>query len=61
MELLPPDHVRPFVRRSKSYRADAKALVEANRNGESKAVPVRTAEQQLLTALHRERATRRPS
>jgi len=51
--LLPPDQVRPFVKRNKTDRADAKALVEAYRNGEIRPVPVKTPEQQVLTALHR--------
>jgi len=51
--LLPPDLVRPFVRRNKIDRSDAKALVEAYRNGEIRPVPVKTPEQQVLTSLHR--------
>ena len=51
--LLPPHHVRPFVRRNKTDRTDAKALVEAYRNGEIRPVPVKTPEQQVLTTLHR--------
>lgn len=51
--LLPPGLVRPFVRRNKTDRADAKALVEAYRNGEIRPVPIKTPEQQVLTALHR--------
>jgi len=51
--LLPPDQVRPFVKRNKTDRSDAKALVEAYRNGEIRPVPVKTPEQQVLTALHR--------
>ena len=54
--LLPPHQVRPFVRRNKTDRSDAKALVEAYRNGEIRPVPVKTPEQQVLTALHRLRA-----
>lgn len=54
--LLPPDQVRPFVRRNKIDRSDAKALVEAYRHGELRPVPVKTPEQQLLTSLHRMRA-----
>jgi transposase len=51
--LLPPAQVRPFVRRNKTDRSDAKALVEAYRNGEIRPVPVKTPEQQVLTSLHR--------
>lgn len=53
--LLPPDQVRPFVKRNKTDRSDAKALVEAYRNGEIRAVPIKTPEQQVLTSLHRMR------
>lgn len=53
--LLPPDQVRPFVKRTKTDRSDAKALVEAYRNGEIRPVPVKSPEQQLLTSLHRMR------
>lgn len=54
--LLPPHLVRPYVRRNKTDRTDAKALVEAYRHGEIRPVPVKTPEQQLLTSLHRLRA-----
>jgi transposase len=53
--LLPPDQVRPFVRRNQSDRADAMALVEAYRNWELRQA-VKAPEQQLLTSLHRMRA-----
>lgn len=53
--LLPPDQVRPFVKRNKTDRSDAKALVEAYRNGEIRPVPVKTPAQQVLTSLHRMR------
>jgi transposase len=51
--LLPPQHVRPFVRRNKTDRADAKALVEAYRQGEIRPVPIKSIDQQVLTSLHR--------
>jgi transposase len=51
--LLPPGQVRPFVRRNKTDRSDAKALVEAYRNGEIRPVPIKTPDQQVLTSLHR--------
>jgi transposase len=54
--LLPPHAVRPYVRRNKTDHTDAKALVEAYRNGEIRPVPVKTREQQVLTALHRFRS-----
>ena len=51
--LLPPHLVRPDVRGNKTDRTDAKALVEAFRNGELRPVPIKTVEQQTLTTLHR--------
>jgi transposase len=55
--LLPPDQVRPYVRRGKKTdRADAKGLLEAYRNKDIRPVPVKTPEQQMLGALHRLRS-----
>jgi transposase len=54
--LLSPHLVRPYVRRNKTDRTDAVALVEAYRHGQIRPVPVKTREQQLLTSLHRLRA-----
>ena len=55
--LLSPHLVRPYVRRNKTDRTDAVALVEAYRHGQIRPVPVKTPEQQLLTSLHRLRAS----
>jgi len=55
--LLPPYHVRPYVRRNKTDRADAKGLLEASRNEEIRPVPVKSQTQQLLTTLHRLRSS----
>jgi transposase len=49
--------VHRYVRRSKTDRTDAKALLEADRNDEIHAVPVKTIEQQSIAALHRIRST----
>jgi transposase len=54
--LLPPHHVRPYVRRNKTDRADAKGILEASRNEEIHPVPVKTVAQQVLTTLHRLRS-----
>lgn len=54
--LLPPAYVRPYVRRNKTDRTDAEALLEAVRSGQLPAVPIKTIEQQALVALHRVRA-----
>lgn len=51
--LVPPAYVRPYVRRNKTDRADAEAILEAVRSGEMPSVPVKRIEQQALVALHR--------
>ena len=57
MVLLPAHLVRPYRRRhKKTDRTDAKALLEASRNEEIKPVPIKTADHQSLTALHRLRS-----
>ena len=57
LRLLPPHDVRPYVRRNKTDRTDAKGLLEANRNDEIHAVPVKTIEHQAVASLHRLRST----
>lgn len=54
--LLPPADTRRYVRRSKTDRADSRALLEAFRNEDIRPVPVKTIEQQTLTSLHRLRS-----
>lgn len=51
--LLPAQYVRPYVRRNKTDRNDAMAIVEAARNRDIMAVPVKTEYQQALQSLHR--------
>jgi transposase len=53
--LVPPAYVRPYVRRNKTDRADAEAIVEAVRSGPIPPVPVKRVEQQALVAVHRVR------
>jgi transposase len=53
--LLPPAYVRPYVRRNKTDRTDAEALLEAARSGQIPSVPVKSVAQQTLVALHRVR------
>lgn len=57
VRLLPPHDVRPYVRRNKTDRTDAKGLLEANRNDEIHPVPVKTLEHQAIASLHRVRST----
>ena len=54
--LLPPQHVRPYVRRNTVDRADASALLEADRRGDILPVPVKTEAQRGLQGLHRVRS-----
>ncbi len=56
VSLLPAQYVRPYVRRNKTDRTDAEALLEAVRTGRLHPVPVKTVAQQELVALHRIRA-----
>ena len=55
MTLVPPGYVRPYVRRNKTDRADAAAILEAVRSGQMPTVAVKRVEQQALVALHRVR------
>jgi transposase len=54
--LLPPQHTRPYVTRNKTDRSDAKGLLEAQRNEQIQPVPVKSIDQQALSALHRLRS-----
>jgi transposase len=56
VRLLPPHHVRPYVRGNKTDRTDAKGILEASRNEDIHPVPVKTVAQQVLTSLHRLRS-----
>ena len=54
--LLPPHRTRPYVTGNKTDRSDAKGLLEAHRNEQIQAVPVKSIDQQALSALHRLRS-----
>ncbi len=56
VRLLPAQYVRAYVRRNKTDRADAAALIEAARCADIRPVPVKTVEQQQVLSLHRLRA-----
>lgn len=56
VRLLPPQYVRAFVRRNKTDRSDADALLEAARSADLTAVPVKSEQQQALLSLHRLRS-----
>ena len=54
--LLPAQHTRPHVTANKTDRTDAKGLLEAQRNEQIRPVPVKSVDQQALSALHRLRS-----
>jgi len=56
VRLLPAQYVRAYVKRNKTDRADAQALLEATRAGDIRPVAVKSIEQQGLQALHRTRS-----
>ena len=51
--IIPAQYVRPYRRRNKTDRVDTEALLEANRCGGIKPVPVRSVDQQQIQQLHR--------
>jgi len=55
VSLLPSQYVRPYVRRHKTDRTDAEALLEAARSGSIPPVAVKSVRQQEVVALHRVR------
>jgi transposase len=57
VRLLPAHDVHRYVRRNKTDRTDAKALLEAARNEEIHPVPIKTIEHQAITSLHCLRST----
>ncbi len=54
--LLPPQFVRPYVRRNKTDRTDCEALLEAFRCAGIQPVAIKSEDQQAITALHRMRS-----
>ena len=56
VSLLPPHYVRAYVRRNKTDRADAAALLEASRASDIIPVHVKSVEQQALQGMHRIRS-----
>jgi transposase len=54
--LLPAQYVRAYVRRNKTDRADASALIEALRCADIQPVPIKSVEHQQIQALHRVRS-----
>jgi transposase len=56
VRLLPPQYVKPYVKRNKSDAADAEAICEAVGRPNMRFVPIKTEEQQAILALHRVRS-----
>src|SRR6266851_4027543 len=55
VRLIPPQYVKPFVKRSKNDRNDAQAISEAASRPEMRDVPVKSAETQAAAMLLSER------
>lgn len=55
VRLLPPQYVKPFVKRSKTDTADAEAICEAMRRTGIRDVAIKTREQQAVLEVHRAR------
>jgi len=56
IRLMPPSYVRPYVRRNKNDARDAEAICEAMGRPRMRFVPVKSAEQQAVLAVHSTRA-----
>jgi transposase len=56
VKLIPPQYVKPFVKRSKNDRNDAEAIGEAASRPAMRTVPLKTTEEQAATIIvkHRE-------
>jgi transposase len=57
VRLMPPQYVKPYVKRQKTDRADAEAICEAAQRPTMRFVPVKTEEQQGTLVIHRVRET----
>jgi transposase len=55
VKLMPPQYVRPFVKRQKTDANDAAAIAEAVRRPDMRFVPIKTIEQQVVLTQHRAR------
>lgn len=56
VELLPAQHVKPFVRSNKDDAADARAIWVAAQQEDLRRVPIKSREQQAVLAVHRTRS-----
>ncbi len=55
VQLIPPQYVKPFVKRNKNDAADAEAICEAMMRPNMPAVPIKNIEQQAILSIHRAR------
>lgn len=55
VRLMPPNYVKPYVKRGKSDVADAEAIAEAVTRPTMRYVPLKTVEQQAVLVLHQSR------
>lgn len=55
VQLIPPQYVKPFVKRNKNDVADAEAICEAVVRPNMPSVPIKTVEQQAILSVHRAR------
>ncbi|WP_245307700.1 IS110 family transposase [Rhizobium altiplani] len=56
VRLIPPQYVKPYVKRNKTDAADAEAICEAATRPNMRFVPIKTRDQQAVLALHRSRS-----
>lgn len=56
VRLIPPQYVKPYVKRNKTDATDAEAICEAVGRPNMRFVSIRSVEQQSILALHRVRA-----
>jgi transposase len=55
VQLIPPQYVKPFVKRNKNDAADAEAICEAMMRPNMPSVPIKNVEQQAILSVHRAR------
>lgn len=55
VRLIPPQYVKPFVKRNKNDAADAEAICEAVTRPNMPTVPIKNVEQQAILSVHRAR------
>jgi transposase len=55
VRIIPPQHVKAYVRRNKNDAADAEAICEAVSRPRTRNVPIKTEEQQAALVMHRTR------